>query len=44
MVDTGLETRIVAGDFFEIPEGHDGFVEGDESVELVLFAAGEEKH
>jgi mannose-6-phosphate isomerase-like protein (cupin superfamily) len=39
MAEAGDETRIVAGDFFEIPPGHDGYVEGDESVELILFAA-----
>lgn len=39
MVDSGAETRITRGDFFEIPPGHDGFVEGDERVELILFAA-----
>jgi quercetin dioxygenase-like cupin family protein len=38
MVDTGVETRIRAGDFFEIPAGHDGYVEGNERVEAILFA------
>ena len=28
MIDTGIETRIGAGDFFEIPPGHDAYVEG----------------
>lgn len=41
MVDTGLETRIRAGDFFEIPPGHDGYVDGDERVEAILFAPPE---
>lgn len=44
MVDTGSETRIVAGDFFDIPPGHDGYVDGPERVELVLFAAPEHGH
>jgi hypothetical protein len=44
MVDTGSETRISAGDFFEIPAGHDGFVEGPERVELILFAPPENTH
>lgn len=37
MIDTGIETRIGAGDFFEIPPGHDAYVEGAERVELILF-------
>lgn len=41
MVDSGLETRIRAGDFFDIPAGHDGYVAGSERVELILFAAPE---
>jgi quercetin dioxygenase-like cupin family protein len=41
MVDTGVETRIQAGDFFEIPAGHDGYVVGDERVEAILFAPPE---
>lgn len=32
MVDTGSETHICAGDFFEIPAGHHAHVEGDERV------------
>lgn len=39
MVDTGLATRIVAGDFFEIPPGHHAHVDGGERVELILFAS-----
>ncbi len=38
MIDSGKETRISKGDFFEIPPGHDGYVDGDEAVELILFA------
>ena len=41
MVETCVETRIRAGDFFEIPAGHDGYVEGDERVEAILFAPPE---
>jgi len=44
MVDTGAETRIVAGDFFEIPPGHDGYVDGPDRVELILFAPAEHQH
>jgi hypothetical protein len=44
MIDTGLETRIGTGDFFEIPPGHDAYVEGDERVELILFAPPEHQH
>lgn len=44
MVATGVETRITVGDFFEIPPGHDGYVEGDERVELILFAPPEHAH
>ena len=44
MLDTGLETHIATGDFFEIPPGHDAFVEGDERVELILFAPPEHQH
>ncbi len=44
MTETGDETRIVSGDFFEIPPGHDGYVEGDESVELILFVAAGRGH
>lgn len=41
MVESGAETHIRAGDFFDIPAGHDGYVNGSERVELVLFAASE---
>lgn len=44
MVDTKAETRITPGDFFEIPPGHDGFVDGPERVELILFAPPEHSH
>ena len=44
MADTGHETRISKGDFFEIPPGHDGYVEGSERVELILFAPPEHQH
>ena len=44
MVDTGTETRIGAGDFFDIPAGHDGYVDGAERVELILFAPPEHGH
>lgn len=44
MVDTGAETRITRGDFFEIPAGHDGYVEGAERVELILFAPPDTHH
>ena len=41
MVDSGEVTRVKPGDFFEIPPGHDAHVEGDERVELILFAPPE---
>ena len=41
MIDSGVETHIRAGDFFDIPAGHDGYVAGAEPVELILFAAPE---
>lgn len=44
MVEANTETRISAGDFFEIPAGHDGYVDGHESVELILFAPPEHAH
>ena len=44
MIETNAESRIGPGDFFEIPPGHDAYVEGDERVELVLFAAPEHVH
>lgn len=44
MVDTNEEIRISSGDFFEIPPGHDGFVEGPERVEMILFAPPEHSH
>lgn len=44
MVETGVETRIGVGDFFEIPAGHDAYVDGPDPVELVLFAPPEHQH
>jgi hypothetical protein len=44
MVDTKAETRITGGDFFEIPPGHDAYVDGAEPVELILFAPPEHSH
>lgn len=44
MVEAQTETRIAAGDFFEIPAGHDGHVHGSEAVELILFAPPEHVH
>lgn len=44
MVENKKETRITAGDFFEIPPGHDAYVEGSERVELSLFAPPEHSH
>ncbi|RST86099.1 cupin domain-containing protein [Aquibium carbonis] len=44
MIDTGIETHISTGDFFEIPPGHDAYVDGDERVELILFAPPEHQH
>ena len=44
MLDTGVETRIGPGGFFEIPPGHDAYGEGSERVELILFAPPEHKH
>lgn len=44
MMDTGTETHISTGDFFEIPPGHDAYVEGPERAELILFAPPEHQH
>ncbi|MFA7429437.1 MAG: hypothetical protein WCZ23_04715 [Rhodospirillaceae bacterium] len=44
MLDTGAETNIGAGDFFEIPAGHDAYVKGSDRVELILFAPAEHQH
>lgn len=44
MLDTGIKTHLKAGDFFEIPPGHDAYVEGDERVEMILFAPPEHQH
>lgn len=37
MLETGVATKLEPGDFFEIPPGHDAYVEGSEPVELILF-------
>lgn len=39
MVEDDTETPITPGDFFDIPPGHDAYVEGLERVELILFEA-----
>lgn len=39
MVQTDKVTAITPGDFFEIPPGHDAYVEGSDRVELILFGA-----
>jgi hypothetical protein len=44
MVETNAETRISAGDFFDIPAGHDGYVDGPNRVELILFSPPEHSH
>lgn len=44
MVSTSAKTYIAAGDFFEIPPGHDAYVNGSERVELILFAPPEQDH
>ena len=44
MVEANEETRIASGDFFEIPPGHDAYVNGDQRVELILFAPPEHSH
>lgn len=41
MVESGVETHIQSGDFFDIPPGHDAYVDGAERAELILFAAPE---
>ncbi len=38
------ETRVTTEDFFEIPPGHDAYVDGSQRVELVLFAPPEVSH
>lgn len=44
MVETNMETHIATGDFFEIPPGHDAYVDGFERVELILFTPPEHTH
>ncbi|GAB5549996.1 MAG: hypothetical protein RLO52_10820 [Sandaracinaceae bacterium] len=41
MVESGAETHLRPGDFFEIPPGHDAYVVGDRACELILFAPPE---
>lgn len=41
MVASGEERRIGPGDFFEVPPGHDAHVDGDQTCELIMFAAPE---
>lgn len=44
MINTGMETHIGTGDFFEIPAGHDAYVDGADRVELILFAPPGHQH
>ncbi|MBC7285392.1 hypothetical protein [Hoeflea sp.] len=44
MIASGVETRLSRGDFFEIPPGHDAYVDGAERVELILFAPPAHQH
>lgn len=44
MVEENTETRIQSGDCFDIPPGHDGYVDGADRVELILFAPPEHSH
>lgn len=44
MVETGAETHLGPGDFFEIPPGHHAYVDGPVRVELILFGPGEHVH
>lgn len=44
MIASGTETRISKGDFFEIPAGHDAYVDGAERVELILYGPPEHTH
>lgn len=44
MVESGTETPITMGDFFQIPAGHDPYVDGSERVELILFEPPEHQH
>lgn len=44
MVESGVETSIRRGDFFEIPPGHDAYVDGSERVEMILFEAPAHEH
>jgi len=44
MIESGRETHIRAGDFFDIPPRHHAHVDGAERVELILFAPPEAEH
>ncbi|WP_296698171.1 hypothetical protein [Thiocapsa sp. UBA6158] len=44
MIESGIETRIGPGDSFEIPPGHDAYVDGNDRVELIPFAPPEHQH
>jgi mannose-6-phosphate isomerase-like protein (cupin superfamily) len=44
MLQDGTSTRITPGSFFEIPAGHDAYVDGSDRVELILFAPPEHQH
>lgn len=44
MVETDTKTVLRPGDFFEIPPGHDAYVDGAERVELILFEPPEHAH
>ena len=44
MAETGIETRIATDDFFEIPPGHDAYVDGSDGVEVILFAPPAHQH
>jgi hypothetical protein len=41
MVESGERRVIRAGDFFELPPGHDAEVRGDTACELIMFAPPE---
>jgi hypothetical protein len=41
LVDTAEETVIRAGDFFEIPPGHDAYVLGLEPCVMIFFVAAD---
>ena len=41
---TEFERMVGTGDFFEIPPGHDAYVEGADRVELILYSPPEHRH